>query len=574
MSTGPILVTGASGFIGGGLVRALREGGHDVRALVRRDVEFGDGIAVVQGELSNPSALRRAAAGCRLVYHLAGPYRGSPAALRSAHVDGTAGLLAALDPGTRVVYVSSTSVYGWEQDWPAGTSSPPRPSSAYGAAKLAAEGCVLDRSPTVVIRPTIVYGPGDNQGMLPRAWGLMRRGVRDFPGTGTNHVHLIHIDDLVSALLAAGTSGAGVYVVAGPSSAPISTILGLLAGGAGLAPPRFGRLPAGAVRPLAAAVESIWPGEPPLSRHSLDVATRHRHYDWSRATAELGWSPGVSIEEGVPATGAWLAAQRSPNRARAGANAGADANAGPGGSTGFDWRGYFVDPDEGLGTVYERFALDRVLTTAMACSGSSSVLHAPAFGMMGIPGLDAVMLARRGARVGLLDFDAERLQAVRAVWESLGLNIETHLVDGPDPRTWPDQLEGEPYDLVFSFAALWWFSDPDAVVAAQTRWARRAVVCAVPNKNVFMRMRAALWHRSLFTELNAAALDIPALDESARRRGWAPVLEGLFDLPPFPDTSVPLAKLVRGWSGRQAGGGDRVGVVHPALPTRRAARPP
>ena len=333
-------------------------------------------------------------------------------------------------------------------------------------------------------------------------------------------------------------------------------------------------IPGGAVRGLARAVEGLWhetgrPGEAPLSAHSVDVATRDRAYSWARAHDELGWTPAVALEDGVPAVGAWLAAevlQRPAKTVKAakaartvpGFEPGHDAGAPAAG--GFDWRGYFVDPDEGLGTVYERFALDKVLDAAIAATGSTSVLHAPLFGMMGIPGLDAVFLARRGMRVGLLDVDGERLEAVHNQWRDLGLDPEVHLVDGLDPKGWPDELPVR-YDLAFSFAALWWFEDPWAVQAALARWADNGVLTCVPNRNVFMRMRARLWHKDLFERLNEDALDAKAATRAAAASGLKAVDTGLFDIPPFPDTSVPLAKLLRARKGKPAvvGGTDGEG---------------
>jgi hypothetical protein len=308
-------------------------------------------------------------------------------------------------------------------------------------------------------------------------------------------------------------------------------------------------------------VESAWAavgldGEPPLSRHSVEVATRDRAYDWSRAAAELGWEPRVALEDGVPEVGRWLAASAGDDRRRQ-ALADASGNVRDA-SLGFDWRGYVDDPDEGLGTVYERFALRDVLAAAIERTGARSVLHAPLFGMMGFPGLDAVFCAREGVRVGLLDFDRERLDAVVAEWRSLGLEPETHLVPGADPATWPDRLPAD-YDLVFSFAALWWFDDPWAVVAAQSRWADRGLLSCVPNKNVFMRLRARLWHQDLFERLNEGALDARAMTAAGEGAGLRAVDTGLFDIPPFPDTSVPLAKVVRAALGRRQAAPDEPG---------------
>jgi len=553
-------VTGASGFIGSHLVRALAaSGGRPVRALVRSDAAadrvraVAPGAEVVRGDLvdGDEAGLRAAAAGCAVVFHLAGLYRGSAASMEAANVGGTTRLLAALDPGARLVLVSSTSVYGWHQDWPADHATPPRPESAYGRSKLAAEDLARARTdgPVVVVRPTITYGPGDTEGMLPRVARLLARRIRRFPGTGDNRVHLIHVDDLVAALVVLGSRGDGVFVLGGPSATPFRHVLELLASGAGLPPPAFG-VPTGVLRPLARGLESSWaaarlPGEPLLTAHSVDVATRDRAYSWARASAELAWSPKISVETGVPDTGAWLAAAGRAGKApRTVPGFEPGRPEGEAAALGFDWRGYVDDPDEGLGTVYERFALRDVLESAVARTGATSVLHAPLFGMMGFPGLDAVFLARQGVRVGLLDIDAERLEAVRAQWAELGLEPETHLVDGPDPRTWPETLS-QRYDLVFSFAALWWFDEPWAVLAAQARWADKGVLSCVPNRNVFMRMRARLWHKDLFERLNEEALDPRAQTAAGEELGLRAVGTGLFDIPPFPDTSVPLAKVVR-----------------------------
>ncbi|MDQ2826870.1 MAG: NAD(P)-dependent oxidoreductase, partial [Actinomycetota bacterium] len=197
-----ILVTGASGFIGRHLVSALLADGHEVRALVRSDgaaKRVPQGAELVRGDVADVDSLRAAAVGARLVYHLAGSYRGSDEEIHAAHVTGTSNLLHALEPGTRLVYVSSTSVYGWDQRWPADHASPPAPASGYGEAKLRAEEIVLgwDGIEAVVARPTITYGPDDGKGMLARAYNMMRRGARWFPGDGTNRIHLLHVDDLV-----------------------------------------------------------------------------------------------------------------------------------------------------------------------------------------------------------------------------------------------------------------------------------------------------------------------------------------------------------------------------------------
>ena len=289
-----ILVTGASGFIGQHLVGGLAGDGHAVRALVRSDEAAARASAagaqeLARGDLGDADALKAAATGCELVYHLAGSYRGSPAELQSSHVAGTARLLRAVEPGTRFVYVSSTSVYGWSQHWPADDFSPPRPESAYGSAKLAAERLVLARTTgeSVVVRPTITYGVGDERGMLARAYRLLRRGVRRFPGTGDNRIHLLHVHDLVAGLLTVGHKGEGVFLFAGPTATPTRELFGLLAQGAHLEAPTFG-LPAPLLRAVARGADAAWSalgrdGGAPVSLHSVDVLTQDRAYAPKRA---------------------------------------------------------------------------------------------------------------------------------------------------------------------------------------------------------------------------------------------------------------------------------------------------
>jgi hypothetical protein len=183
-------------------------------------------------------------------------------------------------------------------------------------------------------------------------------------------------------------------------------------------------------------------------------------------------------------------------------------------------------------------------------TGSQSLLHAPLFGMMGFPGIDAIFLAQSGVRVGLLDFVPERMEAVLEIWHELGLDPDVHMVEGPDPKTWPDQLD-KPYDLVFSFAALWWFDDPWTVVEKHSKWADKAVLTCSLNKNIFIRLRQLSWHKGLFDRLNLDSLSHRDLVATGERLGMRQVDTNLFDIPPFPDTSLPLAKVARALLGKK-----------------------
>jgi UDP-glucose 4-epimerase len=172
-----VLVTGGAGFIGSNLVRALLERGDDVRVLdnfstgSRANLE-GLGVDVVEGELRSYERVHNAVRGVEVVYHL-GALGSVPRSVQdpltsnAVNVDGTLNvLLAARDENVRrVVFSSSTSVYGTSRERPTKESSPPDPISPYGVAKLAAERyCVsftrvYEAFETVVLRYFNVIGP-------------------------------------------------------------------------------------------------------------------------------------------------------------------------------------------------------------------------------------------------------------------------------------------------------------------------------------------------------------------------------------------------------------------------------
>lgn len=503
-------MTGGTGFIGRALVRRLALEGHEVSVLSRR----------AGGDVADAAAVRRAAAGCEAIVHAAGPYRGGDDEIHRAHVVGTRNVVAAAEPGARVVLVSSTSVYGWEQQWPADHGSPVRPLTAYGRAKVEAERVVLaaDRVDGVVARTTIVYGPGEDAGMVPRAQRLLLRGWRWFPGTGDNRIHLTHVDDLVDGLWRLLADGDGVYLFAGPRPTRVREVLGALAATLGAPAPVFvGRLPAAVLRAV------------PQLRHSTEVLTVDRAFDPWRAREELAWKPTVDLHEGMASLVAGGGAPPSQL---------ADEPGPP-------WREVVEHRDEGLGSVYERFVLADVVDDAVTRTGATSLLHAPAFGMTGVPGLDAVFQARHGLRVGLVDVSAARLEAVRRAWEEIGLAPPpVWSAPWPDTSSWEATVDPGRWDLVMSFAALWWCDDPVGVLRASARWADKGVLCAVPNRNVFWALRSRLWHEDMFRQLRLDVCEPAVLRAMAAEAGLRVEHEWLFDVPPFPDTAVSIKELL------------------------------
>ena len=208
-----VLVTGATGFVGSHLVEALRRRGDEVTVLARstRKAEALAplGVAVVEGDLQQAAALARAVEGQDVIYHVAGTVAArDEAEFFRANRDGTAGLVAAACRGgqSRFVFVSSMAAAGpAERGRPLTGRESPRPVTAYGRSKLAAEQVVTASGlPWTIVRPPTVYGPRDRE--VLKVFRLARLGVAPVFGTGGQELSAVYGPDLADALVAAGVS--------------------------------------------------------------------------------------------------------------------------------------------------------------------------------------------------------------------------------------------------------------------------------------------------------------------------------------------------------------------------------
>src|SRR6478736_6108281 len=223
-----VLVTGGAGFIGSNLVRALLERGDDVRVLDnfstgnRANLE-GLGVEVVEGELRSYERVHAAVRGMEVVFHL-GALGSVPRSVQdpltssAVNVEGTLNvLLAARDENVRrVVFSSSTSVYGSSRSLPTREDSPPDPISPYGVAKLAAEryciafSRVYEAFETVVLRYFNVFGPRQSPfsqyaAVVPRFVTAIAAGEPiEIHGDGEQARDFTYVGNVVDATIRAG----------------------------------------------------------------------------------------------------------------------------------------------------------------------------------------------------------------------------------------------------------------------------------------------------------------------------------------------------------------------------------
>jgi nucleoside-diphosphate-sugar epimerase len=316
------LVTGATGFTGGHIARALVGRGHQVRALVRdrsraADLEAG-GVEIAAGDICDRTALDAAMAGIQVVYHVAAVYR--QAGIRKATYRAVNALAvgdiveAAARAGVRrVVHCSTVGVHGDVEHPPANEDAPLKPGDVYQITKL--EGEEMARAAglrtgieVAIVRPTGIYGPGDR-----RLLRLFRGVARErFPmlGRGDIYYHLTYIDDLVEGfrLAAEHPAAAGrTFILAGPEVTTLKELTALIAEAAGVRPPWL-HLPVWPFWVAGALCEAVCVPlgiEPPIYRRRVDFYTKSRAFDITRARRELGYDPKVTLRDGIARTLAW-----------------------------------------------------------------------------------------------------------------------------------------------------------------------------------------------------------------------------------------------------------------------------
>jgi dihydroflavonol-4-reductase len=317
-----VLVTGATGFTGGHLARALAARGDHVRALVRRPgphnaADFPN-IAVVGGDLRDAHSLERAAEGVEVVYHIAAIYRQAglrESEYRAVNAEAVRTVIHAAKAGgaRRVVHCSTVGVHGDVEHPPANEDAPLRPGDIYQETKLEGERVAREAAretgvEVVIARPTGIYGPGDRR-LLKLFRGVARRRFVIL-GDGEIFYHLTYIEDLVEGFRLCGTVPAAAgrtYILAGGEVTTLNALTGLIASEAGVPPSRV-HLPvwpfwtAGA---LCEVVCSPFGIEPPLYRRRVDFFTKSRAFDISRARAELGYAPQIGLRDGIRRTLAW-----------------------------------------------------------------------------------------------------------------------------------------------------------------------------------------------------------------------------------------------------------------------------
>ena len=323
------LVTGATGFVGAAVARALIREGWEVRALARRGSDRRNvqhlPLEVVEGDLADRASLDHALSQCQALFHVAADYRlGAldPRQLYQTNVEGTRNILDAAREARvrRIVYTSSVATVGIPPDGsPGSEDTPVRLADMIGhykRSKFLAEQVASEAAragtPVVIVNPSTPIGPGDikptptGQLVLDAAAGRMPAYVE----TGLN---IVHVDDVANGhLLAFHRGRLGERYILGGKDMTLREILIEIARLAGTNPPRI-RLPTAVVLPVAYVAEAVAritgrPGR--ITVEGVRMARKRMFFSSDKASRELGykWRPPTdALRDAI----AWLHEQGS-----------------------------------------------------------------------------------------------------------------------------------------------------------------------------------------------------------------------------------------------------------------------
>jgi dihydroflavonol-4-reductase len=301
------LVTGANGFLGSAVVRALLADGLAVRAFVRSGNDRcnleGLEVEVAVGDLTDRASLGRAAAGCDVVFHVAADYRlwvADPKPMYRANVEGSVNVLeAAAEAGARgMVYTSSVAVLGINEDrTPADEDTPVTLEDMVGhykRSKFLAEAAVRKRAaelqfPVVTVNPSTPIGPRDVK-PTPTGRILLDAAAGRMPAFVDTGLNLVHVDDVAAGHLAAARLGVpGERYILGGDDFTLQQILMLVAEHVGRRASTI-RLPHWSVYPLAVGAEAVamlTKREPRVTLDGLKMSKKHMYFSSRKAQQVL-----------------------------------------------------------------------------------------------------------------------------------------------------------------------------------------------------------------------------------------------------------------------------------------------
>lgn len=200
-----------------------------------------------------------------------------------------------------------------------------------------------------------------------------------------------------------------------------------------------------------------------------------------------------------------------------------------------DWKKYFSNPHEGLGSSYERVVINDILLRLTHQHEIKNVLESPSFGFTGLSGINMMELARNGVEVTLEDHDRERLALISELWQRLRLPMQSAYNVDYKYLTYSNSV----FDMSFSFSALWFVSDLPAYLKELCRVTNKLIFISVPNTNgIGYRLQARDYSPERYPDLRISHIDPRSIRFMLHKNKWELMESGLFDCPPWPDIGM------------------------------------
>ena len=311
-------LSGGAGFLGLHLARRLLADGHQVRSLdvvPLDDAGLEQSVQELRADVRERDRVRELVAGADVVVHAAAalPIQASRESIRSVNVAGTENVLQeARDADVkRVVFISSTAVYGVPEKHPIEEEDPLVGVGWYGESKIDAEGlCRVAAVETTIVRPKTFIGP-ERLGVFEILFDWIREGRRIYIlGKGYNRYQLLAVEDLVDAIVRAGTvpeAARQTFNIGATEFGTVRDDLQALIDHAG----STSRLQPVPVRPAEIALRALeLLRVSPLAEWHYKTAHKDSFVDVSRAQRVLGWQPRLSNKEALIETYDWYLANR------------------------------------------------------------------------------------------------------------------------------------------------------------------------------------------------------------------------------------------------------------------------
>ncbi len=311
-------ISGGAGFLGLHLARRLLADGHDVRTLdvvPLDDAELERSVEELRGDVRDLDSVGRLVAGADVVVHAAAalPIQASRGSIRSVNVGGTENVLRAADDAgvRRVVFISSTAVYGVPEKHPIEENDPLVGVGSYGESKIDAEGlCRVAAVETTIVRPKTFIG-AERLGVFEILFDWIREGRRIYTlGQGHNRYQLLAVEDLVDAIVRTGKEPAAAQETFNIGATEFGTVrsdLQALIDHAGSS----SRLQPVPVKPAELALRGLeLLRVSPLAEWHYKTAHKDSFVDVSKAQNLLGWQPRLSNRDALIETYDWYLANR------------------------------------------------------------------------------------------------------------------------------------------------------------------------------------------------------------------------------------------------------------------------